>query len=85
MLIASQSLDEVEKLKTRLKSEFEMKVLGEAKMILGVGIVRDIKLMKLYSTHKQYLRMILKHFRFDKQAKRVILVLDHILVMMFGW
>ena len=54
-------------------------------MILGVGIVRDIKLMKLYSTHKQYLRMILKHFRFDKQAKQVILVLDHILVMMFGW
>ncbi|GJV12794.1 transposable element [Tanacetum coccineum] len=43
MLIASQSLDEIEKLKTRLKSEFEMKDLGEAKMILGIEIVRDRK------------------------------------------
>ncbi|GKE79396.1 retrovirus-related pol polyprotein from transposon TNT 1-94 [Tanacetum coccineum] len=34
MLIASQSLEEIEKLKTRLKSEFKMKDLGEAKMIL---------------------------------------------------
>ncbi|GJR75321.1 retrovirus-related pol polyprotein from transposon TNT 1-94 [Tanacetum coccineum] len=36
MLIASQSSDEIEKLKTRLKNEFEMKDLGEAKMILSM-------------------------------------------------
>ncbi|GKD99518.1 transposable element [Tanacetum coccineum] len=71
MLIASQSLDEIEKLKTRLKSEFEMKDLGEAKMILGIEIVRDRKLRKLCLTQKQYLRRVLKHFRFDKQTKRV--------------
>ena len=71
MLIASQSLDEIEKLKTRLKSEFEMKDLGEAKMILGMEIVRDRKLRKLCLTQKQYLRRILKRFRFDKQTKRV--------------
>ncbi|GJU65558.1 retrovirus-related pol polyprotein from transposon TNT 1-94 [Tanacetum coccineum] len=64
MLIASQSLDEIEKLKTRLKSEFKMKDLGEAKMILGMKIVRDRKLRKLCLTRKQYLRRVLKRFRY---------------------
>nr|GEX15600.1 retrovirus-related Pol polyprotein from transposon TNT 1-94 [Tanacetum cinerariifolium] len=60
MLIASQNLDEIEKLKIRLKSEFEMKDLGEAKTILGMEIVRDRKLRKLCLTQKQYLRRVLK-------------------------
>ncbi|GKC66600.1 retrovirus-related pol polyprotein from transposon TNT 1-94 [Tanacetum coccineum] len=50
MLIAFQSLDEIEKLKTPLKREFEMKDLGEAKMILGIEIFRDRKLRKLCLT-----------------------------------
>ncbi|GJS48325.1 retrovirus-related pol polyprotein from transposon TNT 1-94 [Tanacetum coccineum] len=62
MLIASQSLDEIEKLKTRLKSEFEMKDLGEAKMILDMEIVRDRKLRKLCLTQMKYLRRVLKRF-----------------------
>nr|GEV28277.1 retrovirus-related Pol polyprotein from transposon TNT 1-94 [Tanacetum cinerariifolium] len=65
----SQNLDEIERLKTRLKSEFEMKDLGEAKMILGMKIVR--KLRKLCLTQKQYLRRVLNRFRFDKKTKRV--------------
>ncbi|GJT94101.1 BTB/POZ domain-containing protein NPY2 [Tanacetum coccineum] len=44
----------IEKLKTRLKSEFEMKGLDEAKMILGMEIVREKKLRKLCLTQKQY-------------------------------
>nr|GEV05732.1 retrovirus-related Pol polyprotein from transposon TNT 1-94 [Tanacetum cinerariifolium] len=36
MLIASQSLDDIEMLKTRLKSEFEVEDLGEVMMILGL-------------------------------------------------
>ncbi|GJT18000.1 transposable element [Tanacetum coccineum] len=71
MLIASQSLDEIEKLKTRLKIKFEMKDLGEAKMIFGMEIDIDRKLRKLCLTQKQYLRRVLKRFRFDKQTKRV--------------
>nr|GEX26332.1 retrovirus-related Pol polyprotein from transposon TNT 1-94 [Tanacetum cinerariifolium] len=47
---------DIEKLKTRLKSEFEMKDLGEAKMILGIEIVKDRKLRKLCLTQKQYLK-----------------------------
>nr|GEW84676.1 retrotransposon protein, putative, Ty1-copia subclass [Tanacetum cinerariifolium] len=58
MLIASQSLDEIKKLKIRLKSEFKMKDLGEAKMILGMEIVRDGKLRKLCLTQKQNPRRI---------------------------
>ncbi|GJZ71156.1 hypothetical protein Tco_0635007 [Tanacetum coccineum] len=48
-----------------------MKDFGEAKMILGMEIVRDIKLRKLCLTQKQYLRKVLKRFRFDKQTKQV--------------
>nr|GEV19068.1 retrovirus-related Pol polyprotein from transposon TNT 1-94 [Tanacetum cinerariifolium] len=70
MLIASQSLDEIEKLKTRLKREFEMKDLDEAKMILDMEIDRDRKLRKLCLTQKQYLRRVLKRFWFSKQTKR---------------
>nr|GEY43991.1 retrovirus-related Pol polyprotein from transposon TNT 1-94 [Tanacetum cinerariifolium] len=67
----SPSSYEIEKLKTQLKSEFEMKDLGETKMILGMEIVRDKKLRKLCLTQKQYLRKVLKHFRFNKQTKQV--------------
>ncbi|KAH9680676.1 hypothetical protein KPL71_026642 [Citrus sinensis] len=41
MLIASKSKDEIEKLKTQLDQEFEMKDLGEAKKILNMEICRD--------------------------------------------
>nr|GEZ04133.1 retrovirus-related Pol polyprotein from transposon TNT 1-94 [Tanacetum cinerariifolium] len=63
---------EIERLKTQLKSKIKMKDLNEAKMILGMEIVRDRKLRKLCLTQKQYLRRVLKRFRFDKQTKRVI-------------
>nr|GEZ29416.1 retrovirus-related Pol polyprotein from transposon TNT 1-94 [Tanacetum cinerariifolium] len=52
MLIASQSLNEIEKLKIRLKSEFQIKHLDEQKMILGMEIVRDRKLRKFCLTQK---------------------------------
>nr|GEU36569.1 retrovirus-related Pol polyprotein from transposon TNT 1-94 [Tanacetum cinerariifolium] len=71
MLIASQSLDEIETLKTRLKRKFEMKDLDEVMMILGMEIVRDRKMKKLCLTQKQYLRRVLNRFRFNKQKTRV--------------
>ncbi|KAH9688521.1 hypothetical protein KPL70_015149 [Citrus sinensis] len=40
-IIASKSKDEIEKLKTQLNQEFEMKDLDEAKKILGMEICRD--------------------------------------------
>ena len=41
MLIASKDVEEIEKLKTRLNQEYEMKDLGVAKKILGMEITRD--------------------------------------------
>ena len=41
MLIESKSKDEIEKLKTQLNQEFEMKDLDKAKKILGMEICRD--------------------------------------------
>ena len=40
MLIASKIQDEIEKLKTQLNQEFEMKDLGKANKILGMEITR---------------------------------------------
>jgi hypothetical protein len=41
MLIACKSIVEIERLKTQLKNEFEIKDLGEAKKILGMEITRE--------------------------------------------
>lgn len=41
LLIASKSILEIEKLKVQPKSEFEMKDIKEAKMILCMEIKRD--------------------------------------------
>ncbi|KAG8367767.1 hypothetical protein BUALT_Bualt16G0107000 [Buddleja alternifolia] len=71
MLTASPSLIEIEKLKTHLKREFEMKDLGEAKKILGMEIFRDRKLRRLCLTQKQYLSRMLRRFGIDKKSKPV--------------
>ena len=60
MLIASKSKDEIEKLKTQLNQEFEMKDLGEAKKILGVEIYRDRARGKVSLSQKQYLKKVLQ-------------------------
>ena len=41
MLIAARNKTHVQKLKTQLKKEFDIKNLGEAKKILGMEITRD--------------------------------------------
>jgi len=48
MVIASKSIYEINKLKTLLNNEFEMKNLGAAKKILGTEIHRDRSAGKLY-------------------------------------
>jgi len=52
MLIASKSIFEINKLKTMLNNEFEMKNLGAAKKILGMEINRDRSVGKLYLSQK---------------------------------
>ena len=71
MLIASRSHTEIEKLKTQLNREFEMKDLGEAKKILGMEISRDRKLGRLCLSQKEYLRKVLKRFGMNEKSKPV--------------
>ena len=70
-LIALKNVEEIEKLKTQLNQEFEMKVLGEAKKMLSMEITRDREGGKICLTHKQYLKKVLRCFDVSKKSKHV--------------
>ena len=71
MLIASKSKVEIDRLKAQLRTEFEMKDLGEAKKILGMEIQRDRRKGTVCLTQTQYLKKILQRFRVDGKIKPV--------------
>ena len=50
MLIASKHKSEIKRLKNLLKSEFEMKDLGNIKEIIGMDILRDRAVGTLFSS-----------------------------------
>lgn len=56
MLIAAQSMSEINKLKTQLSSEFEMKDLGKAKKIMGMEIHRDRHAGRFFLSQKKVYR-----------------------------
>uniref|UniRef100_A0A2N9IWT1 CCHC-type domain-containing protein n=1 Tax=Fagus sylvatica TaxID=28930 RepID=A0A2N9IWT1_FAGSY len=62
MLIAAKSMCEVNRLKSLLHKEFEMKDLGAAKKILGMEIRRDRGARKLWLSQKNYIRKVLEKF-----------------------
>jgi hypothetical protein len=62
MLIAARSMCEVDRLKSLLYKEFEMKDLGAAKKILGMEIRRDREARKLWLSQKNYIRKVLENF-----------------------
>uniref|UniRef100_A0A2N9J6A9 Integrase catalytic domain-containing protein n=1 Tax=Fagus sylvatica TaxID=28930 RepID=A0A2N9J6A9_FAGSY len=62
MLIAAKSMCEVNRLKSLLHKEFEMKDLGAAKKILGMEIRRDREARKLWLSQKNYIRKVLEKF-----------------------
>jgi hypothetical protein len=62
MLIAAKSMCEVNRLKSLLHKEFEMKDLGAAKKILGMEIRRDKETRKLWLSQKNYIRKLLEKF-----------------------
>ena len=71
MLIASKSKVEIDKLKSQLSCEFEMKDLGEAKKILGMEIERDRSKGKVCLSQKQYMKKVLQRFGIDNKTKPV--------------
>jgi hypothetical protein len=70
MLIAARNRSEVDKLKSQLRSSFNMKDLGTAKKILGMEISRDQKAGKLWLTQGKYEHKVLAKFNMSN-AKSV--------------
>lgn len=70
MLVAARDMNDVNRVKKMLKSEFEMKDLGAAKKILGMEIIRDRKKKRLYLSQEKYVRKVLERFNM-KDAKPV--------------
>ena len=62
MLIASRDKSEIQKLKSLLNSEFEIKHMGAARKILGMEIRRDHAQNKLFLCQKKYIQKVLNHF-----------------------
>ena len=65
MLIAAKSTIEVNKLKSLLSKEFDMKDLGAAKKILGMEIHRDRTLGRLWLSQHSYVKRVLERFNMD--------------------
>lgn len=70
MLIACKNMEEIDKLKGLLRTEFEMKDLGQARRILGMEIDRKQGTGELTVTQKGYIGRILDRFNM-KDAKQV--------------
>ena len=64
-----KNVEEIEKLKTRLNQEFEMKDLGETKKILDMEITRDREGGKICLTQEQYLKKVC--FNISEKSKHV--------------
>ena len=62
ILIASNNVEDVMRVKAELNKEFDMKDLGGASRILGIDIQRDRKKSKLCLSQEAYLRKILEKF-----------------------
>ncbi|OAE29694.1 hypothetical protein AXG93_509s1470 [Marchantia polymorpha subsp. ruderalis] len=62
MLILAKNQSDVDECKSKLKSAFKMKDMGESKRILGMEIHRDHEQKKLWLSQGKYVRRILDRF-----------------------
>ena len=65
MLITTKSMVEVNKLKSLLSKEFDMKDLGAAKKILGMEIHKDRASGRLWLSQHSYVKRMLERFKMD--------------------
>ena len=65
MLIAAKSTIKVNKLKSLLSKEFDMKDLGAAKKILGMEIHKDRASKRLWVSQRSYVKRVLERFNMD--------------------
>ena len=76
MLIVVKSMVEVNKLKSLLSKEFDMKDLGAAKKILGMEIHKDRASRRLWLSQYSYVKRVLERFNMDN-AKPVSTSLEN--------
>ena len=62
ILIASNNVEDVMRVKAELNKEFDMKDLGVASRILGIDIRRDRKQSRLCLSQETHLKKILDKF-----------------------
>ena len=65
MLIVGQSTSRIDKLKHELSKCFAMKDLGAANQILGIRILRDRKVGKLWLSQENYIEKVLQRFHME--------------------
>jgi hypothetical protein len=65
MLIVGASMEEINKLKNQLSTQFAMKDLGTAKQILVMRIIRDMANSTLKISQAKYMKKILNKFSID--------------------
>jgi len=65
LLIASQNLHELRKLKEALSKNFQMKDLDPMKDILGINIERDVPTGKMRLTQRRYIANLLQKFEME--------------------
>ena len=65
MLITAKSMSKVNKLKTLLSREFDMKDLGATKKIIGMEIRRDRALGRLWLSQSSYVGKVLERFSME--------------------
>lgn len=65
VLLASNDLGMLNDTKDWLKSQFEMKDMGDASFVLGIKIIRDRNVKKLSLSQEAYLDKILKRFKME--------------------
>ena len=62
LLIAGNSKSEIDAIKKELSDRFEMKDLGEAKVMLGIEIKRDRRNRQLFVSQSEYTQQVLERF-----------------------
>eukprot|EP00253_Pinus_taeda_P017565 PITA_17565 len=62
MLLASKSIEEINRLKAQMARTFDMKDLGAARQILGMEIFKDRSNGKLWLSQQKYIEKILLRF-----------------------
>ena len=62
LLIAGNSLCQINNLKTELRKRFEMKDMGAARVMLGINISRDREKRKLFICQSDYVSTVLERF-----------------------